>query len=347
AFETGARMIREAGNLICSLDNDLLFLEANPAAAKIVGVNAEALVGRSVSEFVDSEMIDKLRQAQNSRQESKLEAFLARADGSKIHTHWAVKAGDAPAALFCVVQDISAQKRREGMRQRFLDAVRSSLRAPIASIADALQQVTASTKITENEEKARNDLIRAKRSARQCILLIDVLLDVQSAESGTIKIEPKIASIAQVADESVELVKNIAEKKGVEIVRDFIREDVVCDSFKLTQTIVNFLSNAIKFSSQGGKIFVAIEDKDGFVEVSVTDEGPGISEEYREKVFRPFVQVPGEKAKEGTGLGLAICKQIVEGHRGQIGVRPSDRGATGSTFWFRLQKNLKVEDLAN
>lgn len=347
AFETGARMIREAGNLICSLDNDLLFLEANPAAAKIVGVNAEALVGRSVSEFVDSEMIDKLRQAQNSRQESKLEAFLARADGPKIHTHWAVKAGDAPAALFCVVQDISAQKRREGMRQRFLDAVRSSLRAPIASIADALQQVTASTKITENEEKARNDLIRAKRSARQCILLIDVLLDVQSAESGTIKIEPKIASIAQVADESVELVKNIAEKKGVEIVRDFIKEDVVCDSFKLTQTIVNFLSNAIKFSPQGGKIFVAIEDKDGFVEVSVTDEGPGISEEYREKVFRPFVQVPGEKAKEGTGLGLAICKQIVEGHRGQIGVRPSDRGATGSTFWFRLQKNLKVEDLAN
>lgn len=347
AFNAGARMIREAGNLICSLDNDLLFLEANPAAAKIIGIEAEQLVGRSVSEFVDGEAIDRLRQAQNSKQESKMEILLRRPDGTNIHTHWAVKAGDASSELFCVVQDITAQKRKEGLRERFLDAVRSSLRAPISSIADALQQVTNSDKIADNEQKVRNDLVRANRSARQCILLIDVLLDAQSAETGTIKIEPKTVFIGQVVDDSVELVKNIADKKEVEIVRELLQQEIVCDSFKVTQTIINFLSNAIKFSPQGGKIYVAIVDKGEVVEVSVTDEGTGIAEEYRDKIFKPFVQVPGEKAKEGTGLGLAICKQIIEGHRGQIGVRQSSRGATGSTFWFTLQKSLKEEDLAN
>lgn len=347
AFNAGARMIREAGNLICSLDNDLLFLEANPAAAKIIGIEAEQLVGRSVSEFVDGEAIDRLRQAQNSKQESKMEILLRRPDGTNIHTHWAVKAGDASSELFCVVQDITAQKRKEGLRERFLDAVRSSLRAPISSIADALQQVTNSDKIADNEQKVRNDLVRANRSARQCILLIDVLLDAQSAETGTIKIEPKTVIIGQVVDDSVELVKNIADKKEVEIVRELLQQEIVCDSFKVTQTIVNFLSNAIKFSPQGGKIYVAIVDKGEVVEVSVTDEGTGIAEEYRDKIFKPFVQVPGEKAKEGTGLGLAICKQIIDGHRGQIGVRQSSRGATGSTFWFTLQRSLKEEDLAN
>lgn len=347
AFNAGARMIREAGNLICSLDNDLLFLEANPAAAKIIGIEAEQLVGRSVSEFVDGEAIDRLRQAQNSKQESKMEILLRRPDGTNIHTHWAVKAGDASSELFCVVQDITAQKRKEGLRERFLDAVRSSLRAPISSIADALQQVTNSDKIADNEQKVRNDLVRANRSARQCILLIDVLLDAQSAETGTIKIEPKTVIIGQVVDDSVELVKNIADKKEVEIVRELLQQEIVCDSFKVTQTIANFLSNAIKFSPQGGKIYVAIVDKGEVVEVSVTDEGTGIAEEYRDKIFKPFVQVPGEKAKEGTGLGLAICKQIIDGHRGQIGVRQSSRGATGSTFWFTLQRSLKEEDLAN
>lgn len=345
AFDAGARMIREAGNLICSLDNDLLFLDVNPAAMKIIGIAEEQLVGRSVSEFVDTETIKKLRRAQSDRNEIKLEVLLSRPDGAKIYTHWSVNAADGPEVLFCVIQDISLQKRREGMRQRFLDAVRSSLRAPIASIADALQEVTASGKIADAEQKARNDLVRANRSARQCILLIDVLLDAQSAQSGSIRIEPKLTSIGQVVDDSVELVKNIAEKKGVEIVRELRQDELFCDAFKLTQTTVNFLSNAIKFSPQGGKIYVAIEDAGDSIEVSVTDEGPGISQEYREKIFKPFVQVPGEKAKEGTGLGLAICKQIVDGHGGEIGVRPSSRAATGSAFYFRLKKGLKIEDL--
>lgn len=363
ALESGSKMINEAGNLICSIDNDLLFLEANPAALKIIGLEPEQLVGRSVREFIDSEAADKLRHVQALKENSALEIELRRPDGSKIHTHWALKAAEAPGVLFCVIQDISEQKRREGMRQRFLDAVRASLRTPIASIVESLQKVITSSaldKSEENVQKVRADLQRAGRSARQCILLIDVLLDAQSAETGSIKIEPVSVSIGQIVDDAVELVKTIAEKKAVVFERELVSTVVMCDAFKLTQTTVNFLSNAIKFSPEGGKITVAIEETEDFLEVSVTDEGPGISEEYRVKIFEPFVQVPGEKAKEGTGLGLAICKQIVQGHHGEIGVRSSalgsadgaDRadgtdtagatGRTGSTFWYKIPKNRQT-----
>ncbi len=144
------------------------------------------------------------------------------------------------------------------------------------------------------------------------------------------------------------------------IERKIVPTVVLCDAFKLTQTTVNFLSNAIKFSPQGAKITVAIEETEDSLEVSVTDEGQGSPKSIERKFSEPFVQVPGEKAKEGTGLGLAICKQIVQGHRGSIGVRPashSDGGSadvtvstdstlstdsavsTGSTFWYKIPKN--------
>lgn len=336
ALEAGARLIERAPNLICSLDNDLLFLEVNPAAKKIIGIEADRLLGMSVREFIDGESVALLRDAQSKKQESKLEIFLTRQDGTAIHTHWSVNPGEAPAALFCVIEDISEQKRREGMRQRFLDAVRSSLRAPIATISESLENVVASCKFKESEQKSRVDLQRAGRSARQCILLIDVLLDAQSAQTGSIQIETKKVSVAHVVEESVELVRTIADRKGVGLELETVEKDVVCDPFKLTQTIVNLLSNAIKFSSEGNKIYIAVKEIDKFVEISVTDEGPGISDEYRNQIFEPFVQVPGEKAKEGTGLGLAICKQIIDAHGGEIGVKPTERGGSGSTFWFKI-----------
>lgn len=338
ALEAGNRMIQEAGNLICTLDNDLLFLGANPAAFKILGLDAEGVIGKSVREFVDGYAINRLREAQNSQEEDKFELRIKRADGSEIHSHWSVNVGNTPGILFCVIQDISEQKRKEGLRQRFLDAVRSSLRTPMAGIVESIQQVIASDKIAPSEEKVRGDLQRASRSARQCILLIDVLLDAQSAEKGTIKIEPERISIGQVVSESIELVRNIAEKNKIKLESNLIDTVVSCDPFKLTQTTINFLSNAIKFSPAGGTIYITVSQTEDAIEVSVTDEGPGISEEFRDKVFKPFVQVPGEKAKEGTGLGLAICKQIVDGHGGRIGVKPSDRSARGSTFWYRIPK---------
>ncbi len=107
------------------------------------------------------------------------------------------------------------------------------------------------------------------------------------------------------------------------------------DERKIKQVVLNSLSNAIKFTPEGGRIEVRAVPVDGSVEVSVTDTGVGIAREDQEAVFEEFRQVGGaEKKAESTGLGLALCRKFVELHGGRISVT-SEVGA-GSTFTFTL-----------
>jgi signal transduction histidine kinase len=103
------------------------------------------------------------------------------------------------------------------------------------------------------------------------------------------------------------------------------------------QVILNLMSNAIKFSQKDTKVIVTVQltaDSNGML-FSISDTGPGVPEEFRERIFQPFEQAPSSHAKEGTGLGLAICKLIVEAHGGKIWVEPKD---DGSVFKFELPK---------
>jgi signal transduction histidine kinase len=111
---------------------------------------------------------------------------------------------------------------------------------------------------------------------------------------------------------------------------------LTADRDRLCQVLINLLSNAIKFSPENGIIQVAVEQIDAKLEFKVMDEGGGIPEDLRLKIFDRFVQVDksDESVRGGSGLGLAIARAIVEQHNGEIGVE-SRRGG-GSTFWFRL-----------
>lgn len=117
---------------------------------------------------------------------------------------------------------------------------------------------------------------------------------------------------------------------------------LVADHDRLIQVVVNFLSNAIKFSTRGQHVRVCVKVSDAIIEVSVVDQGRGVPAGYEKLIFEPYRQVElsdgGEK--KGTGLGLAICKSIVEQHGGTIGV-VSEQGK-GSSFWFRLPRISQV-----
>jgi signal transduction histidine kinase len=107
------------------------------------------------------------------------------------------------------------------------------------------------------------------------------------------------------------------------------------DERKIRQVVLNLLSNALKFTPEGGRIEIAAAPKDGLVEVSVSDTGVGIAPEDQEAVFEEFRQVgTAEKKGEGTGLGLTLCRKFVELHGGRIWVK-SQVGA-GSTFTFTI-----------
>lgn len=110
------------------------------------------------------------------------------------------------------------------------------------------------------------------------------------------------------------------------------------DKVKFKQILYNLLNNAIKFSSEGGKVNISAELKEDIVEISVKDEGIGINEADYERVFHPFVQIDESISRKhgGVGLGLALVKRFVELHGGKVWVKASP--GKGSTFTFRIPK---------
>jgi signal transduction histidine kinase len=111
---------------------------------------------------------------------------------------------------------------------------------------------------------------------------------------------------------------------------------VRADPDRLAQVVTNLVSNAVKFSPRGASVRVRAESRNGQARVLVEDAGPGVPEDFREQLFRPFAQADGSvtRSRGGTGLGLSIAKTLVESAGGRIGVdSPQGRGAT---FWFEL-----------
>ncbi len=127
----------------------------------------------------------------------------------------------------------------------------------------------------------------------------------------------------------------LASQKGIRIEADDQSLEILGDGPKLVQVMVNLLSNAIKFSPPKSQITVAYSEIDGAVEVSVADQGRGIPQQHREKIFQRFEQVEQADVAGGKGLGLSICKAIIEAHGGTIQVESEGEGA-GSRFRFKL-----------
>ncbi|MBX9724643.1 MAG: ATP-binding protein, partial [Candidatus Obscuribacterales bacterium] len=112
--------------------------------------------------------------------------------------------------------------------------------------------------------------------------------------------------------------------------------DIFADGIRMTQVLVNLLSNALKFSPEKSSIVVEASKTEREIIIKVIDQGPGMSSEQASKLFQRFSQLEGH-IQQGSGLGLAICKALVDLHQGQIGV---DSDLTkGSTFWIKLPAN--------
>ncbi len=239
-----------------------------------------------------------------------------------------------------------AAEEANALKDQFLMTVSHELRTPLTAIAGWARMLVEGAVSDRQKDTALRTI---ERNALSQARLVEELLDLSHAMSGRLLLDVHDASVADVVAGAVETIRPAAVAKGIHLETsvDPYAGFVSGDAQRLEQIVGNLLSNAVKFTPDGGRIVVAASRSGGWVEVSVTDDGIGISPEFLPHVFDRFRQEDaGTKRRYGgLGLGLAIVRHLVELHRGSVSAH-SDGAGRGATFTIRLpavaSENLQV-----
>jgi PAS domain S-box-containing protein len=239
------------------------------------------------------------------------------------------------------VVDLEAVTR---MKTEFLSLTSHELRTPLTPMKAQLQMLEEGYKGKMSEEQRESIELVLRNLARLDKLIKDIL-DISRIEMGRIKLSFESMSINDVVKEAIKMQEPFADEKGIKIVARLAElPAIVGDSERLRQVISNLVNNAIKFSEKATDVLVETQRVGEAVQFSITDYGTGISEEDKEKLFKPFSQIDSSMSRKrgGTGLGLAIAKGIIHAHNGKIWVE-SELGKS-STFYFSIPIKQRIRE---
>lgn len=225
----------------------------------------------------------------------------------------------------------------ERLKDEFISIASHELRTPLTSIQGALGIIQARS-LADLPPQVVKLVDVAYRNTERLVRLVNDMLDLQKIESGSLRFDLKPLEIAPVVEQALEANQDYANRFGVVFVlaETVPGARVLADSDRLIQVLTNLLSNAAKFSPGGQKVEIAISRQADAVRVAVADRGPGIPDDFKDRIFGKFAQSdsPATRAAGGSGLGLNISKAIVERMGGHIGFVTSP--GAGSTFFFDL-----------
>lgn len=251
--------------------------------------------------------------------------------GLKLDNH------DGEPLIWLIAEDISVRKMVDRMKSEFVSTVSHELRTPLTSISGSLG-LLANNAVGELPEKASKLAQIAYRNSQQLSILINDLLDIDKLVAGKMTFQMEDLNLAECVVDCVENIASYAEEQDIRLALappPNIR--VHADKVRLNQALNNLLSNAIKFSPEGAKVSVYVktlgEDR---VRICVQDQGEGVPENFRERIFEKFSQADGSsrRAKGGTGLGLAITRELTNRMGGSVDYDSTP--GKGATFWLEL-----------
>lgn len=234
-------------------------------------------------------------------------------------------------------QQIERLEEVTRFKTQLLNTASHELNTPITPLRMQLHML-ATESLGALNEKQKRSVAMLKRNVDRLSNLVADVLDVARMESGKLKIEPVRMELDPILAEVFEMFDVQAQERGVDLqLGPATGIQVDADRDRLLQVVINFTSNAMKFTPEAGVVRIDAATRDRAVRVEVTDTGRGLSGDERERLFQAFSQVhsPQESTEAGTGLGLYIAKGIIEQHGGRIGVDSKGLGH-GSTFWFEL-----------
>ena len=324
------------GVLVC--DRDSCIVLSNPAASRMLKVPETSLIGNFLPQCnLHSELSKMIQEslATTDKSYSSVSQELSLGESGEIflRAHTAPVQNDLGETMgsVTVLQDISHLKELDKMKSEFIAMVTHELRAPIAAVEQQLTVILnkMAGEITEKQEQL---LGRAKERTKGLLTLIKDLLDLSKIEAGKMVQYKEPLHLQEVVQKVVDLMRAEAEAKKLDL--QFTAPPqlslISADRNSMEGIFTNLISNAIKYTPEGGKVWVHLEEEGGFAKATVSDTGIGIKKEDLSRIFDKFYRVKTVETRQivGTGLGLSIVKSVVDAHLGSIFVESEEGGGT-------------------
>ena len=342
----GTRLVLEAAHdPFMSFDEQGLVTDWNSAAEASFGWTRQEVLGR---DFVAMLLPEERREAHRRHMshflatgeddvlDRRLERTVLHRDGRTIPVELTVSSHvtDYGHTFSAFLRDITARREVEIAKGEFVSIVSHELRTPLTSIRGSLG-LLASGVLESEPAKAERMLEVALENTDRLVRLVNDMLDIERIESGTVHLARQACDAGQLVHDAADAMSTAAMLAGVELHVPAGHGALWADPDRVLQTLTNLISNAIKFSPDGGTVWLGADARGDEIAFTVRDEGRGIPPDKLELIFERFQQVDSSDAREkgGTGLGLAICRSIVEQHGGRIWAESIGHG---STFQFVL-----------
>ena len=330
---------------IIAIDSGGRINYASPAVIWVTGYTPEEVMAKPFQNLLSEE--DVLKVTQNFAKLAtgeivKAQQFrIRRKEGSQAYVEAnaspIIKGGDV-VGIQVIVRDISERYRLMEMKDRFISAVTHELRTPLTSVKGYLDFALAG-ELGAVPKEIESSLQVVKRNTDRLLSLTNDLLDYRRLESGRFQLNLEPLNFRKVIEHSVEEIQPFIKEKKQSLHLEVPDKPLLVqgDHVRLSQVLMNLLSNANKYTPEGGDATLRVQEKEGAIQVQVSDTGIGIREEDLHRVFDPFAAIKKPTYIKGTGLGLSVTKGLVEAHGGRIWAESPGEGK-GATFIFTLPR---------
>ena len=325
--EGAAAVLSVIGRAFVILDDVDGVVRANPASYAYGLVRGHTLV--------HNELLSLVRQvrADGVIAESQYELQRSTLGAGQLIVHVRVAPlGDEYILL--LADDRTEITRTEAMRNDFVANVSHELKTPVGAIGLLAEAITEAA---DDPKAVRRFSTRMDKESRRLAALVQDIIELSRLQASDAIVQGQEVNIDSVVAEAVDRSHLIAEEKGITItVGGHLEEPILGDAALLMTAVRNLIDNAIRYSPEHTTVGVGIRQRDGYAQISVTDQGPGISPEEQERVFERFYRVDSARSRQtgGTGLGLSIVKHVLANHGGEVSLW--SQPGHGSTFTLRL-----------
>jgi two-component system sensor histidine kinase VicK len=329
---------------VLSTDRKGRIILINEPAAQMLGVSRETVLSQpivSVLGLDENYTFEDLLQEKESivlDYSTMSKPFILRANFSVIQ-----KESGFVNGLIAVLYDVTEQEKIDIERREFVANVSHELRTPLTTMRSYLEALAEGA--WRDEEIAPNFLETARTETERMIRLVNDLLQLSKMDSVDYRLSKEWVDFPIFFNRIIdrfELTKN----QNVTFIREIPEDDIFVevDEDKITQVLYNIISNAMKYSPEGGTITFRTKKADDMITISISDEGVGIPKDNLDKIFDRFYRVDKARTRKlgGTGLGLAIAKEMVNAHGGKIWADSVE--GKGTTIYFTLPYDRSAED---